>query len=140
MFSLGAIHRQVPAPSFLPTPHSRDPVSDIDATSIYGTLNLMILRALADEDRHGLGVQRHIEADTDGRVKVEVGALYPALHRLEDDGLIRGTWGVSEAKRRAKFYTLTAAGRRRLKRETGRWLDHVRAVARLLGLREDPAS
>lgn len=115
-------------------------MADVDATSIYGTLNLMILRALADEDRHGLGVQRRIEAQTEGQVTVEVGALYPALHRLEAEGLIDGSWGVSESRRRAKFYTLTAAGRKRLKRDTGRWLDHVRAVARLLGLREDPVS
>lgn len=124
----------------LRTPAPDDPVSDVDATSIYGTLNLMILRALADGSLHGLGVQRRIEDHTDGRVSVEVGALYPALHRLEKEGLIEGSWGTSETRRRAKFYTLTASGRKRLERDTSRWLDHVRAVARLLGLREDAVS
>lgn len=109
-------------------------MTDIDATSLYGTLNLMILRALEAGEQHGLGIQRQLEAGSDGEVRVEVGALYPALHRLERDGLIRGSWGTSESRRRAKFYSLTTAGRRRLQRETQAWADHVRVLARLLGV------
>jgi transcriptional regulator len=109
-------------------------MTSVDATSIYGTLNLMILRALAEGELHGLAIQRRIEGDTEGRVKVEVGALYPALHRLERDGLLEASWGVADTKRRARFYTLTARGRERLQREASAWMDHVSAVARLLGV------
>jgi transcriptional regulator len=109
-------------------------VSEIDATSLYGTLNLMILRALESDELHGLGIQRRLDAASDGRVTVEVGALYPALHRLEKEGMIRGSWGTTDSRRRAKFYTLTSEGQRRLARETEAWVDHVRALARLLGV------
>ena len=109
-------------------------MTDIDATSLYGSLNLMILRALADGALHGLAVQRRLEAESGGAVTVEVGALYPALHRLEAEGLIEGRWGTSESRRRAKFYELTHAGRERLARETLAWADHVRTVARFLGV------
>ena len=109
-------------------------MSNVDSTSIYGTLNLMILRALADQELHGLAIQRRIEGETEGRVKVEVGALYPALHRLEREGLLSAAWGVSEARRRARFYTITSRGRERLEREASAWIEHVRAVARLLGV------
>jgi PadR family transcriptional regulator, regulatory protein PadR len=109
-------------------------VPEIDATSLYGSLNLVILRVLNDGELHGLGIQRRLEAESGGAVTVEVGALYPALHRLEAEGFIAGSWGVSEARRRAKFYALTAAGRRRLEQETRAWVEHVRTLARLLGV------
>jgi PadR family transcriptional regulator PadR len=104
----------------------------IDSTSLYGTLNLLILKTLADGPVHGLGVARAIRGATAGVLEVEEGALYPALHRLERDGLVEGDWGVSEKGRRAKFYRLKAKGRRRLERETARWVEHTRAVSAVL--------
>ncbi len=105
----------------------------VDANRLYGTLNLLILRTLEQEPRHGLGVLRAIEAAGPG-LRVEEGALYPALHRLERDGMIRGTWGVSESQRRAKFYELTGRGRTRCSQELDRWLEHTVSVARVLDL------
>jgi len=104
----------------------------IDSTSLYGTLNLLILKAVAEEPRHGLAVARHIQESTDDSLSVEEGALYPALHRLERDGLLEASWGISENNRRAKFYALTAEGRRRMAKERDQWLRHTLAVSRLL--------
>lgn len=104
----------------------------IRSTSLYGTLNLLILKAVADEPRHGLGIARRIHRVTEDVLKVEEGALYPALHRLEADGLLEASWGVSENNRRAKFYALTSRGREHLEREMTGWVEHIRAVARLL--------
>ena len=106
----------------------------IVADSLYGTLNLLILAALEDGALHGLQVARRIQGASKEVLDVEEGALYPALHRLERDGLLRGTWGVSDRGRRAKFYELTGAGRRHLGREVERWRRHTRAVARVLAL------
>jgi len=107
-------------------------MTHIEASTLYGTLNLLLLRTLEDEELHGLDIRRRIAELAGDRLKIEEGALYPALHRLERDGLIESTWGVSERKRRAKFYRLTNRGRRRLKRETTSWKEHVRAVARVV--------
>lgn len=107
-------------------------MSNIDSTSLYGTLSLLILKTLAGGPVHGLGVARELRGATAGVLDVEEGALYPALHRLERDGLVEGEWGVSEKGRRAKFYRLTAAGRRRLDKETARWVEHTRAVSTVL--------
>lgn len=104
----------------------------IDATSLYGTLNLLILKTLAPGARHGLDVARAIRGATEGVLTIEEGALYPALHRLERDGLLEAEWGVSEKGRRAKFYTLTTKGRRRLEKERARWVEHTRAVSSVL--------
>lgn len=104
----------------------------VDAASIYGTLNLMILRALEGGALHGLGVQRRIHADSREALRVEVSALYPALHRLEREGLILGEWGMADTNRRARFYRLTPSGEERLRGETARWMNHVQAMARLL--------
>lgn len=104
----------------------------IDANTLYGTLNLLVLRALRDGPLHGLAVSRRIEAATRGALRIEEGALYPALHRLERDRLLEGEWGRTEENRRAKFYRLTRKGRRQLERETARWTSHVAAVAGLL--------
>jgi PadR family transcriptional regulator PadR len=109
----------------------------IDSDTLYGTLNLLVLQALGDGPLHGLAVSRRISADTRGALRVEEGALYPALHRLERDGLLEGSWGRTGENRRAKFYRLTKRGRRQLERETVRWARHAQAVAALLGL---PAS
>lgn len=106
----------------------------VDAGSLYGTLNLLVLRTLDEAGRlHGLDIQRRIRDVSGDAIQVEVGALYPALHRLERDGLLTSEWGVSESRRRAKFYELTSKGRKRLEREQAQWEEHARAVRRILG-------
>jgi transcriptional regulator len=104
----------------------------IDSTSLYGTLNLLILKAVAGGPRHGLAIARFIRASTDDSLTIEEGALYPALHRLERDGLVEAAWGTSENNRRAKYYALTPEGEARLEREREQWLRHTLAVSRLL--------
>ena len=86
-----------------------------------GTLDLLILKAVSLGPLHGYGVLLRIEQISRGALLVEQGALYPALYRLEDQGLLATEWGVSDNNRRAKFYTLTRAGERRLKEETSNW-------------------
>jgi len=106
----------------------------IDADTLYGTLNLLVLQALRDGPLHGLAVSRRIQSAARGTLRVEEGALYPALHRLERDGLLEGSWGRTDENRRAKFYRLTRRGRRRLEREAAQWARHAEAVATVLGL------
>ncbi len=122
-----------------PSMASNDRTSQ-DGNHLYGTLNLLILRTLAHQSHHGLGVLRAIEGAAVSGLKIEEGALYPALHRLERDGLIAGRWGFSESNRRAKFYELTAKGRRRTEQEVDRWVEHATVVARVLGLQLTLAS
>lgn len=93
-----------------------------------GTLDLLILKALSLSKEHGYGVLLRIEQISGGALAIEQGALYPALHRLEHQGLLAGEWGVSENNRRARFYGLTAAGRKRLKEETAGWQRLVEAM------------
>ena len=97
-----------------------------------GTLDLLILNALGAGEKHGYAVSEWIESATDGSLLVEEGTLYPALHRLERKGLVRATWGVSENNRRAKYYALTAAGKRRLVEEASTWRQYSAAVAKAL--------
>ena len=106
----------------------------VESDRLYGTLNLLILRTLLAEPLHGLAILRSIENRAEGGLRIEEGALYPALHRLERDGLIGGYWGLSANRRRAKFYELTQAGQKRCDQEVQRWLRHTSAVARALGL------
>ena len=89
---------------------------------LQGTLDLLILKALSLEPLHGLGVSRRIEQITRGAYVVRPGSLFPALHRLEEQGWLGASWGDSDNNRRAKFYRLTAAGRRQLSAETEEWL------------------
>src|SRR5262252_10258000 len=91
------------------------------ADLIPGTLDLLILKAVSLGPLHGYGVLLRIEQITRGALQVEQGALYPALYRLEHQGLLDTQWGVSDNNRRAKYYTLNAAGRKRLRHETERW-------------------
>ena len=98
---------------------------------LHGTLDVMILKALRDEPRHGYEIARHIRTSTGDAVVVEDGSLYPALYRLEAKRLLRGEWGVSGG-RRARFYRLTPAGQRRLLAETKRWAEFAKGVSRLL--------
>lgn len=106
----------------------------IDSDTLYGTMNLLVLQALRDGPLHGLGVGRRISSSSNGALRVEEGALYPALHRLERDRLIEGDWGRTHENRRAKFYRLTRRGRRHLDREAARWARHAEAVADVLRL------
>jgi transcriptional regulator len=98
-----------------------------------GTLDMLVLKALSLGATHGYGVLLRIEATSGGLLSLEQGSLYPALGRLEDQGLIRAEWGVSENSRRAKFYELTRSGVRRLEGETDRWARMVEAVSNVLG-------
>jgi transcriptional regulator len=86
-----------------------------------GTLDLLILKAVSLGPQHGYGVLLRIEQLTRGALAIEQGALYPALYRLEHQGLLETEWGTSDNNRRAKFYSLTADGRKRLRAETERW-------------------
>jgi PadR family transcriptional regulator len=99
---------------------------------LQGTLDLLILRALALEPAHGLGVSRRIGQITGGTFDVKPGSLFPALHRLEEQGWLKSAWGESENRRRAKYYTITAAGRRQLREETQIWQRLSLAIAKAL--------
>jgi PadR family transcriptional regulator len=101
-------------------------------TLLQGTLDLLILKALATGELHGLGVSRRIEQITRGTFVVLPGSLFPALHRLEEAGWLTSTWELSENNRRAKYYTLTRAGRRQLGQETAEWNRIALAIARAL--------
>jgi transcriptional regulator len=103
------------------------------ATSLLqGTLDVLILKVLALEPMHGLGVSRRIAQVTGGTFQVKPGSLFPALHRMEEAGWLTSNWGESEHGRRAKFYRLTKAGRRQLKEETNQWARISTAMASAL--------
>ena len=97
-----------------------------------GTLDLLILKAVSLGDLHGYAVLLRIEQITGGALQIQQGALYPALYRLEHRGLIRSTWGTSENNRRAKYYRLTALGRRQLAAELKQWRSFATGVERVL--------
>jgi PadR family transcriptional regulator, regulatory protein PadR len=101
-----------------------------------GTLDLLILKAVSLGAQHGYGVLLRIEQITGGALAVEQGALYPALYRLEHQGLLDTEWGTSENNRRAKFYRLTPAGRKRLKADTDRWNRNALAMNTALRAQE----
>ena len=88
---------------------------------IQGTLDVLILKALATEPRHGWAIAKRIEAVSGDVLQIKQGSLYPALHRLEQQGLIAAEWGVNDTGREAKFYSLTRAGRAQLKEELSQW-------------------
>ncbi|MGD2120718.1 MAG: PadR family transcriptional regulator [Gemmatimonadota bacterium] len=97
-----------------------------------GTLDMLILKTLSDGPLHGLGLSRQIDQVTDGTFQVKPGSLFPALHRMEQRGWIEGKWGESENKRRAKYYELTAAGRRQLGEEAKNWNQLVMTIAKVM--------
>jgi PadR family transcriptional regulator PadR len=101
-----------------------------------GTLEMLILKAVSLGPQHGYGVLLRIEQISGGALSIEQGALYPALYRLEHEGLLSSEWGSSENNRRAKYYSLTAAGRRRLQQETEGWNRLTSAMA--LAMRAKP--
>lgn len=104
-----------------------------DEEMLKGTLDMMILRTLQAGDAHGHTIAKIIERSSEDVLQVEQGSLYPALYRLEDRGWLSSSWGASENNRRAKFYRLTAAGRRQLERETRRWQRMTRAIGLVMG-------
>jgi transcriptional regulator len=99
---------------------------------LQGTLDLLVLRALTEGPRHGYAVAHWVRDTTDGALAVEEGALYTSLHRLEGRGWVSGEWGLSENNRRAKYYSLTAAGRSALAREASTWTKYADAVFKVL--------
>lgn len=105
-----------------------------------GTLDVLVLKTLADGANHGYGVARWIHETTDQELVIEDGALYTALHRLEKNGLLRSEWGPSDANRRAKYYSLTAQGRRALREQTEAWRRNAEALFKVLGRKPKKAS
>ncbi len=102
------------------------------ADLLQGTLDLLILKAVSLGPLHGYGVLLRLQQISNDRLQIQQGSLYPALYRLEHQGLIAGEWGESENKRRARYYTLTAAGRRRLQQEMRQWNDMAQIIAGIL--------
>ena len=100
---------------------------------VQGTLDMLILRTLLPGAAHGHTIAHVIEHMSENVLEVEQGSLYPALHRLEHRGWVSSYWGVSENNRKAKFYRLTAAGKKQLTEETDRWRMVVAAIGRVLG-------
>ena len=102
-----------------------------------GTLDLLMLQTLKWGPKHGYGIGKWIGDRTEGSVDLEESALYPALHRMEKKGLIKGSWGETETGRRARFYTLTKKGWKALQTETARWMEHTGAVDAVLRYSEN---
>ena len=100
---------------------------------LQGTLALLILRTLASQKRaHGYAITTHIQRVSEQLLRVEEGSLYPALHRMEMEGLVRAEWGATEKNREARFYSLTAKGRKRLEEEEAAWSRLIAGVAKVL--------
>ena len=99
---------------------------------LQGTVDILILRALAWEPMHGYAISRWLDARSNGVLAVDGAALYQALHRLEERRLVSSSWGTSENNRKAKYYTLTAAGRSRLRAESAVWRTYAEAVTKVL--------
>ena len=100
---------------------------------LQGTLALLVLKTLQNGPMHGWGITLHIQQISKEVLRVEEGSLYPALHRMEQDGWIAAEWGISENNRRARYYRLTAAGRKQLAKEEQSWNQLTQAVALVLG-------
>ncbi len=107
--------------------------SQAQSEMLKGTLDMMILRTLVGGEAHGHTIAKVIEHTSEDLLEVEQGSLYPALHRLEDRGWVSSFWGLSENNRKAKFYKLTAEGRKQLLRETSRWRQMTRAIGLVMG-------
>lgn len=104
---------------------------------LQGTLDMLILKAVSLGPLHGYGVLLRIEQISGGRLEIQQGSLYPALYRLEDQGWIASEWGESENKRRAKYYRLTADGKRRLQSEEQKWNRMAEVIAGILGTKAE---
>ncbi len=107
-------------------------MADADLDLLRGTLDLMILKALSWGPMHGLAITRWLERTTREALEIEEGALYPALHRMEKRGWLASEWGISERNRKAKYYRLTALGRRQLTAEVSKWSRYARAMGLVL--------
>jgi len=107
-------------------------MSDSNKDLLQGTLAILVLKALLGGPAHGYGVARWIETTTGDVLRIEEGSLYPALRRLEDRALVRSAWGTSENNHRARFYTITVAGRTHLRAEAETWLRYAEAVTHVL--------
>ena len=107
----------------------------MSANLLQGTLDLLILKALALQKMHGLGISHRIAQITNGTFQVKPGSLFPALHRMQEAGWLASEWGDSENNRRAKYYRLTAGGRRQLETETRQWETISLAIASALQAR-----
>jgi PadR family transcriptional regulator PadR len=99
---------------------------------LQGTLGILLLKALLAGPAHGYGIARWVEQAADDVLRIEEGSLYPALRRLEDRGWVRSFWGLSENNRRARYYSITPAGRKHLRSEAAVWLRYAGAVTRVL--------
>jgi PadR family transcriptional regulator, regulatory protein PadR len=107
-------------------------MASADLDLLRGTLDLLVLKSLSWGPMHGLGVLRWIERASADRLQITEGALYPALHRMEQRGWLGADWGVTDRNREAKFYRLTAAGRRALAAQVARWSDYTETVGLVL--------
>lgn len=105
---------------------------DVPGDLVQGTLDMLILKTLSRGAQHGYAIAEFIHRTSEDALRVEEGALYPALHRLELRGLLDAEWGVSENNRRAKFYRLTAAGRKQLTHEASHWARLAAGIARIM--------
>ncbi len=99
---------------------------------LQGTLALLVLKTLQHGPMHGWGITLHIQQISDEVLRVEEGSLYPALHRMEQEGWVAAQWGITESRRRARYYRLTAAGRKQLASEEEKWTKLTNAVAQVL--------
>ena len=99
---------------------------------LQGTLTLLVLKSLSKGERHGYAIASYIKQASSDSLRVEEGSLYPALHRLEQDGFIQAEWGLTETNRKARFYSLTRAGRKQLKQEEESWARLTAAVSSVL--------
>ena len=104
---------------------------------VQGTLDMLVLRTLRSGPLHGYAIANRIQQQSDGFLQVEEGSLYPALHRMERRGWISAEWGLSETRRKAKYYELTAAGRQQLKTKAKSWSRLVEAISSVMGTRTD---
>ena len=114
-------------------------MADPSIDFLKGTLDLMILKTLSWSPAHGYGIARWIEQCTDDVLQVEEGSLYPALYKLEENGLIVADWGITENNRRAKFYRLTAAGKKQLRASHDYWARFAKAVTQVLEISPNPS-
>ena len=105
---------------------------------LQGSLDLLVLKTVSWQPMHGFGIARWIQQLSDDALQVEEGSLYPALYRLENRGLVKAEWGVTENNRRAKYYRLTSAGRRKLAQEADTWQRFTSAVGKILQATEQP--
>ena len=107
-------------------------MADTDLELLQGTLDLLVLKALIFGPRHGYAVAQWVRETTDDDLRIEEGALYTALHRMETRGWIEAEWGLSANNRKAKYYQLTPIGRRQLRAQSAQWTRYARAVAKVL--------